>query len=259
VQSMHPDETLLLVDDDETTRDLLSLLLEAEGWQVTTVESGDAAVAYVLASVPHVILSDLQMPGLCGTAMATAVREACGDNVPLLLAMTATVREAAPEGFDALLVKPFSPGAVRACCEELRAGINSTSSAPEPGIDTAEPVIDTAVLQRLQASMPADRLRALYDFAMADAEDRVTRMAAAASEGDDATVRSQAHALKGSCGMVGATRLQAMAATVETKGLATGVTGDAAGTKPLTTLHPFAHFREAIADIRHMLEKLHRG
>ncbi len=259
MQSMHLDETLLLVDDDETTRDLLALLLEAEGWQVTAVESGNAAVEHVRTSVPHVILSDLQMPGLCGTAMANALHEACGDNVPLLLAMTATVRESAPEGFDALLVKPFPPDAVRPRCEELRAGAVHKQNAAEPIVDKEEPIIDTTVLARLQASMPADRLRALYDFALADAEERITRMAAAASEGDDATVRSQAHALKGSCGMVGAMRLQAMAATVETKGLPTGAKGDAGGTKPLTTLHPFAHFREAIADIRHMLEKLHAG
>ncbi|HEY8308988.1 MAG TPA: Hpt domain-containing protein, partial [Gemmatimonadaceae bacterium] len=48
-----------------------------------------------------------------------------------------------------------------------------------------------------------------------DVRVRVERIAAAAKCGDQATIRQEAHTIKGSCGMVGALELQALAAAAE--------------------------------------------
>jgi CheY-like chemotaxis protein len=246
---MRDARSLLLVDDDETTRDLLSLLLGGEGWAVITAESGDAAIRILsVGTPPDVILSDLQMPGLCGTAMATAIRTlpSMRNRATLLIAMTATDKGGPPAGFDDLLVKPFAPRDLLQCCEALWSG-DAAAEATTPEEEPSEPSIATATFDRMKLSMPAAQLRALYDFALSDADTRILRMSAARETGDDEAYRREAHALKGSCGMVGAMRLRTLAAQAEENGLQ-GET--------VTQLNPLSHFHSEIAQIRHMLESL---
>jgi CheY-like chemotaxis protein len=228
-------ERLLLIDDDETTRELLTLLLAAEGWTVTEAASGEEAVALAPSTSPEVILSDLQMPGLSGEQLASHLRSACPDK-PVLLAMTATPKGNVP-GYDAMLTKPFAPSEVRRVCTTL-ANAHATPSQHDQAIDT-----DT--FRRMRKSMSTPQLRALYDFALTDAEQRVQRMEAASNTGDDATLRKEAHAMKGSCGMIGATRLHGLASTVEDAGLASSMPPGA-----------FPEFLREINYARRMLDEL---
>jgi HPt (histidine-containing phosphotransfer) domain-containing protein len=62
-------------------------------------------------------------------------------------------------------------------------------------------------------------LERLYALCLADAEARLAVMRQAASNGDDATYRREAHAIKGGSGMVGATELQTLATSMEERGL----------------------------------------
>ena len=223
-------ERLLLIDDDETTREVLTLLLVAEGWTVTEAASGEEALAIAPSLTPDVILSDLQMPGLSGEELASHLRSAC-PNKPILLAMTATAKGNIP-GYDALLTKPFDPGEVRR--------ISSAPATPQQ-----DQTIDPDTFQRIRKAMPTPQLRSLYDFALTDAEQRVHRMEAAATTNDPTTRHKEAHAMKGSCGMIGATRLRTLASTVEDAGLA--------GSMPPPV---FPEFRREINHVRRMLEEL---
>lgn len=235
-------ERLLLIDDDETTRELLTTLLGAEGWFITEAASGDDAVALAPFAFPQVVLCDLQMPGLSGPRLAAELCAAC-DQRPFLIAMTATPTEEIPAGFDALLIKPFDASEVRRICASLpSAGSVLHHPSPSPGDTSA---INTQAFQRLRNAMAAEQLRALYDFALTDAELRVTRMEDAAHAGDDDTYRKEAHALKGSCGMIGAERLRTLAAVAEDSGVATSMPSN-----------DFPEFRKEISAVRLMLEKL---
>lgn len=225
---------LLLIDDDDTTRELLGLLLRADGWEVADALSGDAALLLAETTAPQVVLSDLQMPGISGTDLAAALRDVCGAGVPFL-AMTATQLPAAPEGYDALLVKPFTAGAVR---EALRGPTRMAESA-----DSAVPVLEMETFKRMRSAMAATQLRALYDFALTDAEVRVRAMETAT---DEASVRQAAHALKGSCGMIGALRLGALAAAIEDHGLLVSSTQSKL----------FSDLRGEISAVGRMLEEL---
>jgi CheY-like chemotaxis protein len=229
-------ERLLLIDDDETTRELLTTLLGAEGWFVTEAASGDDAVALAPFVFPQVILSDLQMPGLSGPQLAAELCAAC-DQRPFLLAMTATPTQEIPAGFDALLVKPFDASEVRRICIA-----GSVSHHPTSG---EEQSIRIDALQRLLGAMPIEQVQSLYDFALTDAELRVTRMEAAAHAGDDETYRKEAHALKGACGMIGAERLRNLASAAEEDGVATSVPSN-----------DFPEFRKEISAVSLMLEEL---
>src|SRR5262249_22326970 len=57
---------ILVVDDNLSNRDLLSRRLVREGYRVTAVESGEAAIAATAAENFDLVLLDMMMPGLSG-------------------------------------------------------------------------------------------------------------------------------------------------------------------------------------------------
>lgn len=207
-------QTLLLIDDDELTRTMLSMLLEEDGWTVNSAEDGVAAIALIEKGITaDVVLSDLQMPGISGADLAKALRARLPS--AKVLGMTATIRSNEIHGFDALLQKPLDAEAVRSALRY--------SSAPEhapPQTESNDAEFDEGTWQKLFAQMPAQQLEKLFQFALDDATSRVDKMRAAVSADDDAALRAQAHALKGSAGMIGATRLQRSASKLEGIGIA---------------------------------------
>ena len=99
--------------------------------------------------------------------------------------------------------------------EALAAAIGWNAGAPNTssGPDTA--VLDEAIYRKLAGSMRHTQLEQLYALCLTDAEARIDRMRQAASKGDDAAYRREAHAIKGGCGMVGAIELQTLATSME--------------------------------------------
>src|SRR5258708_32698188 len=67
--------------------------------------------------------------------------------------------------------------------------------------------------------MRPSQLEQLYALSLTDAEARLAAMQRAASSGDDAAYKREAHAIKGGCGMVGALELQTLATSMEERGL----------------------------------------
>jgi two-component system response regulator MprA len=103
--------SVLVADDDGPIRRMLERTLAGEGFSVTTVGDGGAALAAVERSVPDVIVLDVAMPGLDGLAVCRRLRTK-GIAVPVLLL---TARDAVAErvsgleaGADDYLVKPFA-------------------------------------------------------------------------------------------------------------------------------------------------------
>jgi len=101
---------VLLVDDDAPILRMLERTLGAEGYAVTAVADGGAALAAVERSLPDVIVLDVAMPGLDGLAVTRRLRTK-GLAVPILLL---TARDAIEErvagldaGADDYVVKPF--------------------------------------------------------------------------------------------------------------------------------------------------------
>src|SRR4051812_50163155 len=77
------DGAVLLVDDDAPIRRMLERTLGAEGYGVTAVSDGGAALAQVERSLPDVIVLDVAMAGLDGPAVTRRLR-AQGPAVPIL-------------------------------------------------------------------------------------------------------------------------------------------------------------------------------
>lgn len=66
--------TILVVDDDPALRDVLSSLLEEDGWHVQTAGDGEAALALVQREPPSALVLDLMMPRLDGFEVLRTLR-----------------------------------------------------------------------------------------------------------------------------------------------------------------------------------------
>lgn len=102
---------MLVVDDDESIREYLRMLLEQAGYSVIAVENGAVALAYLRRVRTDLVVLDLMMPVLDGWAVAEAMQrdpQLC--RVPII-AFTAA-GERAPAGVAATLVKPSAPEAL---------------------------------------------------------------------------------------------------------------------------------------------------
>jgi two-component system, chemotaxis family, chemotaxis protein CheY len=77
--------TVLVIDDDWRIRELVQLALEESGFSVKTVPDGEKAIALIRAERPAALVLDLTLPRADGFAVAEAVREVHGDEVPIVV------------------------------------------------------------------------------------------------------------------------------------------------------------------------------
>jgi two-component system, OmpR family, response regulator MprA len=101
---------LLVVDDDPSVREALALVLDLNGFEVTTAVDGREAIRTLSLASPDAVILDLLMPGLDGLEVCRRIR-ATGDRTPvLMLTARAEVSERVAgleAGADDYLAKPF--------------------------------------------------------------------------------------------------------------------------------------------------------
>jgi HPt (histidine-containing phosphotransfer) domain-containing protein len=89
------------------------------------------------------------------------------------------------------------------------------------------PILDENIYRQLAGSMPAKQLHQMYQMCVRDVRERAALMRTLMAAHDAARFEREAHAIKGSCGMLGATQLHGMAAELERNGLAAVAPGAA--------------------------------
>lgn len=110
---------ILLVDDNEDANDSMAALLELLDYDVRTVTDGASALTMTATFKPHLVLSDIGLPGMDGYQLAPALREVAGPHKIIIAAATgyghANDRtRALAAGFDHHLVKPLDADALLA-------------------------------------------------------------------------------------------------------------------------------------------------
>lgn len=107
--------SVLMVDDHELNRELLTDYLEAQGFHVTACADGLTALDLLPQLRPQVVIMDVQMPGVDGLEITRRIRrlpEAPLAKVPILgltaLAMPEDKDKCLASGMDDYLGKPFS-------------------------------------------------------------------------------------------------------------------------------------------------------
>ncbi len=118
-----PGLSVLLAEDDDDVRRMLSMVLKRKGYQVIEAADGTEALELILSKDLHVdfLLSDILMPGLKGTEVAThMLKERPGIKILLMtgFADVAILEDAKSKGIP-VMDKPFSPNELLIKMEEL--------------------------------------------------------------------------------------------------------------------------------------------
>lgn len=116
---------VLVVEDEFGNREVLQLLLEAEGYRVRAVSNGKAALEQLAVEVPAVVLSDFMMPTMNGAELCNALRrDPALSHLPFIF-MSATsedvVRQACRD-YDAFLAKPFDVDSMLSVVQRMAEG-----------------------------------------------------------------------------------------------------------------------------------------
>lgn len=103
--------TILVVEDNVDSRDLLAKLLGMSGYEVLSAPDGESGYATALEHVPDLIITDINMPRMDGIALLKKVRLESALTATAVLVITAfgddAAREAIDAGADAATAKPF--------------------------------------------------------------------------------------------------------------------------------------------------------
>ena len=128
---------VLVLDDEEDMRDLISMILEHAGARVTRVNTVEAALKALVADCLHVAVSDLAMPGEDGYAFVKRVRAETNHAVRSLplVAMTAYARaedrhRVLAAGFQRRVAKPIEPVELVDALVEVAAAARIASARP---------------------------------------------------------------------------------------------------------------------------------
>ena len=124
----HPTRTILLIDDDAAIRGLLRLILEDASldlrYRVLDAGDGSEALRILTGCTPHLIVLDLEMPGMSGRTLVLELRASRHwQKIPILLysASAELALEAEALGVAGHLQKPSSRKAFLAAVEETAA------------------------------------------------------------------------------------------------------------------------------------------
>ena len=223
---------VLLVEDNELNQLVASELLTGAGLTVDILSNGRQAVDSLLATPTRwdLVLMDMQMPVLDGVGATWEIRQALGNDLPVIVAMTANAmpqhqKICLDAGMQDFITKPIDPDQLwstllqwippRSGSQAATSTVGNTdanaSAAPLPqdiaGLDTAQG------LRRVLGNSTS-YLGLLRRFVQGQA-DAVARVQQALNANDWPTAEREAHTLKGVAGNLGATQVQADAGVLE--------------------------------------------
>jgi CheY-like chemotaxis protein len=252
--------TILLIDDDMVSREVMATVLTMSGYPVHAAEDGPASLALLAAGefAPGLILMDTQMPGLSGMPLVAELRSrthAC------IFAISAS--DPPPELFaacDGYLRKPFLNDELKTLLENYNAGRMPSPASdsgekaaaqkilPSSDPQTAAPVIKAQTLAELRQLMPETAVRQIYAALAADLTRRHAALQSALAAGDKAELRRIGHTIKGGCEMAGALQASRLGAAIESGAFEDEVNQLDNGSQILRDL------RAAVANLERMLD-----
>jgi DNA-binding response OmpR family regulator len=128
---MTPNQTVLVVDDEETIREVVRRYLERDGFNVKEAADGFKALDIIRYEPPDLIVLDLMLPGIDGLSLTQHIRQ--NRQIPII--MLTAKGEASDRirgldmGADDYIAKPFSPQEV---ISRVRAVLRRTKADSHP-------------------------------------------------------------------------------------------------------------------------------
>ena len=208
----HELPTILLIDDDLVSREVIATVLTLHGHMVHSAEDGNETLQILEKGEvkPGVLLLDTQLPGLSGSELITKLRQLGQDEIILISGTTPSDDLiAAADGF---LLKPFGPEDLQKLLNQHKPKLN------QPEITDAEDlVINPVTLAQFRQLMPEATVREIYTAVVTDLHKRLAALEKAVAAGDRDEVRRIGHAIKGGCGMAGAMQAAKVGAFLESR------------------------------------------
>jgi len=132
---------ILIVDDEEDIRELLSYNLGKEGYQIETAENGNEAIEKAHTFAPHLIVLDIMMEGMDGIEVCEALREDDSFNDTLIVFLTArgesfTQISALETGGDDFISKPVKPNVLKSRVKAILRRHPALSNSQSDSIST---------------------------------------------------------------------------------------------------------------------------
>jgi two-component system chemotaxis response regulator CheY len=127
---------ILIVDDCQTTRKLLSLYLKSKGFEVVTAENGLDALEKLGTNNINLVLSDLNMPYMDGIELVKTLRgDPATANLPVIMVTTEADQEekdkASNAGANGYMIKPVTADSVTHHIKDLLKEIFDKGGTPD--------------------------------------------------------------------------------------------------------------------------------
>ena len=210
---------ILIAEDNETNRKVLSFQVGMLGFQADLVENGLQALEALEKERYSLLITDCHMPEMDGYELSRRIRaNEKGDSRIPILAITADAMRGAREkclnaGMDDYLTKPLQIDTLR---EKLQSMLNEEADAEIPTAEqdakAREGVINPATLQEALGTTDAAMLNSFYADYLASSEECIKGIEQAKREKQSKLIGELGHRLKSSSRMVGA---EALANTCE--------------------------------------------
>ena len=230
--------SILLAEDHETNRLVLTRMLERLGYAPDHAADGREAVAMCERRRYDVVLMDVQMPTMDGIAATAAIRalEGSGHERPRIVAVTANAMRGDREAFlkagmDDYLGKPVRANALVALLTRSIEALSSTRPAakgsgwmgrsgsrpPATARDEAASLVDPAALERLRELAGNEAtLGALVSSFLIETPPLLAALIEAANARDPEAARMVAHTIKGTADDFGVVALSRHCGRLET-------------------------------------------
>jgi PAS domain S-box-containing protein len=213
---------VLLAEDNETSRFLVSTMLGKWGYTVDSVENGRLAVAAFSAGKYDIALMDMQMPVMDGSEAVALMRaaEKNGDRMPII-ALTADLvgehqKSFLAAGADIVVPKPVDWDILIATMERLIGSAPATEpSRPAAMAAPASDVLNLATLTELGEVLGPAGLDGMIARFLESAAKYRGDVEAHVKDGRLRDAKRAAHALKGLCAQFGAVAVTAIAKSIE--------------------------------------------
>src|SRR4051812_27155662 len=138
-------QTILVVDDEPTIREVVRKYLERDGFAVAEAADGQSVLAYLRDNTPDLIILDIMLPGIDGLDIARQLRDpahyaglSVDGSIPIIMLTAKTEELDRIRGFevgvDDYVTKPFSPQELVARTKAVlrRSGNVNTGNTEKP-------------------------------------------------------------------------------------------------------------------------------
>lgn len=139
-------EKILIVDDEKSIIELLTMSLEREGFEVFSASNGEKAIELTSSKNPDLIVLDIMLPDIDGFEICKKLREVVNIPIIMLTARTEDVDKVVglEIGADDYITKPFNP---RVLIARIKAVLRRTKEKPKESTGDAQAVIKAGDLK----------------------------------------------------------------------------------------------------------------